>query len=87
MKGSQATREAVRRGSAHLVVLATDGAEGQQEKVLPLTLLRGIPVERLGSMIELGRAVGAGPLAALAVTEARFAGGILKRLGRDREDG
>jgi ribosomal protein L7Ae-like RNA K-turn-binding protein len=87
VKGAEATREAVRRGSAHLVVLAADGAQAQQKKVLASTLRRGIPLEKLGSMIELGRAVGAGPLLTVAVTERGVAAESRKRLGRDRVDG
>jgi ribosomal protein L7Ae-like RNA K-turn-binding protein len=83
VKGTDATRNALRRGIARLVILASDGSGSQQDKVLPLAIARGIPWVRLGSMSELGGALGTGPLAALAVTGSRFAGEIRKRIGSD----
>jgi ribosomal protein L7Ae-like RNA K-turn-binding protein len=83
VKGTDATRSALRRGQARLVILATDGSETQQEKVLPLASAQGVPWRRLGSMDELGGALGTGPLAAVAVTERAFAGEIRQRLGSD----
>jgi ribosomal protein L7Ae-like RNA K-turn-binding protein len=80
--GTDATRDAVRKGKARLVVLAEDGSEVQRAKVLPLLLERGVPHGTLGSMVEVGGALGRGPVAALAVTERGFAGEIRKRLGR-----
>ncbi len=80
VKGTGATRNALRCGEARLVLLATDGSERQQNKVLHLADARGVPWERLSSMEELGEAVGAGPLTSLAVTGKRFAGEIQKRL-------
>ena len=79
-KGTEATRMALRRGEAKLVLLATDGSEKQQDKVLPLAKARGVPWKVVASMDELGRAVGVGPTAALAVTGRRFSGEIQKRL-------
>jgi len=81
--GTDATREAVRRGIARLVILAEDGAETQRQKVLPLLQARGVPWEELGSMQEVGEALGRGPLAAVALTSEGFAGEIRKRLGRE----
>ena len=83
VKGTDATRNALRRGTARLVILATDGSESQQEKVLPLASARGVPWVRMGSMNELGGALGTGPLAAVAVTGSRFVEEIRKRVGRD----
>lgn len=83
VKGTDATRNAIRRGIAHLVVLAADGSRSQQDKVLPLAQSRGVPWVRLGSMGELGGALGTGPLAAVAVTGSRIAGEIRKRVGSD----
>jgi ribosomal protein L7Ae-like RNA K-turn-binding protein len=83
VKGTEATRSALRRGMARLVVLAADGSEAQQEKVLPLATARGVPWVRMGSMDELGGALGTGPLATLAVTGSRFAGEIRNRIGSE----
>jgi ribosomal protein L7Ae-like RNA K-turn-binding protein len=81
--GTEATREAVRKGMARLVILAEDGAETQRRKLLPLLQARGVPWEEFGSMREVGEALGRGPLAALALTSEGFAGEIRKRLGRE----
>jgi ribosomal protein L7Ae-like RNA K-turn-binding protein len=81
--GTEAVREALRKGSARLVILAEDMSGTQQEKVLPLVRARGVPWETLGSMQEVGDALGRGPLAAVAVTAEGFAGEIRKRLGRE----
>jgi ribosomal protein L7Ae-like RNA K-turn-binding protein len=83
VKGTEATRQALRRGEARLVLVAGDGSEGQKGKVLPLAEARGVPVETLGSQDELGAAVGSGPLAAAAVTRSSFAKQVRGRLGRD----
>ena len=80
VKGTDATRKALRRGEARLVLLATDGSEKQQGKILPLAHARGVRCEKLASMEELGEAVGAGPLGVIAVTGTRFSGEIQKRL-------
>ena len=83
VKGTDATRRALKKGLIRLVVFAEDGSETQRRKVLPLARAHGIPWESLGSMNELGGALGAGSLSTVGVTERRFAGEIRKRLGRD----
>ena len=83
VKGTEATRRALRAGEVRLVVLAEDGSKTQRGKILPLAEANGVPWVRLGTMDELGAALGAGPLAATGVTEGRFAGEIRKRLGRE----
>lgn len=81
--GGEAVREAMRKGSARLVILTEDMSGTQQEKILPLARTLGVPCERLGSMQEMGDALGKGPLGAVAVTADGFAGEIRKRLGRE----
>ena len=83
VRGTDAARAALKRGEARLLILATDGSEAQQEKVLPLALARGVRPVRLGSMDELGKALGTAPVAAVAVTGHGFAGEIRKRSGRE----
>jgi ribosomal protein L7Ae-like RNA K-turn-binding protein len=62
-----------------LVVLARDGSEAQRKKVLPLAGSRGVPWETLGSKVELGEAVGDGPLTCVGVTGAGFAVALRER--------
>ncbi|MGW8268197.1 MAG: L7Ae/L30e/S12e/Gadd45 family ribosomal protein [Longimicrobiales bacterium] len=83
VKGTDATRSAIRKGIARLVILAADGSRPRQDKVLPLARARGVPWVRLGSMSELGGALGTGPLAVVAVTGSRIAGEIRMRVGSD----
>lgn len=87
VKGTDGTRKALRRNEARLLILAEDGSRTQKDKILPLAEARGVPWETLGSMDELGAAVGGGPLAALALTQRNFSEEIRKRLGRERNEG
>ncbi len=80
MKGTDATRGALREGRVSLLILAEDGARGQLEKVLPLAAARGVSSIELGTKAELGSALGWGPLAVLGVTREGFAREIEKRL-------
>jgi ribosomal protein L7Ae-like RNA K-turn-binding protein len=82
-RGTGAARHALRKGQARLLILASDGSEKQREKVLPLAQARGVPWTTLGSMDEIGSALGAGPVAVAAVTGNRFAGEIRERVGRE----
>ena len=83
VKGTEATRQALRRGEARLVLFAEDGSDTQRGKILPLATARGIPLATLGSREELGAALGSGSLAVVAVTRAGFAKQLRERLGRD----
>ena len=80
VKGTDATRRALRKGEVWLVVLAEDGSETQRGKVLPLAGARGVPWRTLGDRVELGAAVGSGPLTAVGVTGPGFAKELQERL-------
>ena len=82
VKGTDATRRAIRNEEARLVIVAEDGSETQLRKVLPLARGRGIPCGVLGSRAELGQAVGSGPLTTVGVTHPGFAREFRERLGR-----
>lgn len=73
VKGTRATRLALRKGEARLVVMAADGSRTQREKVLPLAEARKVPLRVLGDRAALGKALGGGPLTAVAVTRSGFA--------------
>jgi len=83
VKGTDATRRALRTGDARLVIAAEDGSETQLKKVLPLASARGVPWRKLGNRDELGAAVGSGPLAVVAVTHPGFAEQLQERPERD----
>ena len=77
--GTGAVRDAVRSGSARFVLLAEDAAAGQVGKVENLLQHRAVPWVTWGSQEELGRAVGAAPLSAIAIMDDGFA----RRLGKE----
>ena len=83
VKGTDATRRAIRKGDVRLMVLAGDGSETQLKKVLPLARARGVPWRTAGDRAELGAAVGSGPLTMVGVTGPGFARELQERLGRD----
>ena len=83
VKGTDATRRAIRKGLVSLVLLAEDGSETQLKKVLPLAGARGVTCKRVGDRAELGSAVGSGPLTMVGITALGFAEELENRLGRD----
>lgn len=83
MKGIEGTRRAIRAGEASLVILAEDGSETQRKKVVPLAAAGGVPQTVLGTRVDLGAALGGGPLTAVAVTGRRFAEELLERTGAE----
>lgn len=87
MKGTAGVRQALQRNEVKLLVLAADGSSTQREKVLPLAKARGVQWETLATMEELGAAVGSGPLATMALTQRELSEEVLRRLGRERNQG
>jgi ribosomal protein L7Ae-like RNA K-turn-binding protein len=87
VKGTAGVRQALKRNEVKLLVLAEDGSSTQREKVLPLAEARGVHWETLGTMVELGAAVGSGRLASMALTQRELSEEVLKRLGRERNQG
>ena len=83
VKGTEATRQALRRREAKLVLVAEDGSETQRKKILPLVRAQEVPLETLGGQNELGAALGCGPLTVVAVTRSGFSRQLRERLGRD----
>lgn len=83
VKGTDATRRALRRGEVRLVLVARDGSETQRKKVFPLVRSQGVKWRSLGDRAELGSAVGREPLTMVGVTDSGFAKSLLERLGRD----
>jgi len=78
--GVDRTRTAIREGRARVVLIATDGAEGQVSKLLPLLENRGTPHWTWGTQDELGGAIGAPKATALAVVERGLAEQVMRRL-------
>ena len=78
--GTGAVREAVRGGSARLVLTAEDASQGQLDKVRPLLEHRGVPERSIGSRADLGTALGRLQLTAIAIENDGFAARILEIL-------
>jgi ribosomal protein L7Ae-like RNA K-turn-binding protein len=81
--GTDAARRAVREGEARLVLMASDAASVQLDKIRRLLENRSIPRAVLGDRVTLGAALGMGPVSAVAVTVASFADELRRRLGLD----
>lgn len=73
VRGGEATRKAIQKGQARLVVMAEDASPAQLEKILKTMTQRSLPGGYVPSRAQLGDALGAGPLSAVAITKASFA--------------
>lgn len=83
--GTDAAREAVRRGEAALVLFATDAAPGQVGKIERLLSHGSVPWRRAGTRAELGAALGAPPVTAVGVTRTGFATRLLEELDAEAD--
>ena len=78
--GTDATRRAIRRGEARLVLMAGDASRVQLDKIRKELSNRPIPQVILGDRATLGAAIGKAPVAALAVTDESLATRLLQDL-------
>lgn len=78
--GVDASRRAIREGSALLAVLAADAAPGQLDKVKGLLEHREIPVRWVATRDLLGRAVGRPGTSVVVITRHSFAEQLLETL-------
>ena len=83
-RGVDATRRAVRDGRARLVLIAEAASTAQLKKIAGLLEHRLVPQRQLGGQEDLGAALGAGPLSAVAITLQDFAEPMLHYLPVDR---
>ena len=82
--GELAAEQALRRGNARLVILAEDASQNTVKKFSNMAVFRHVPVCRLFTKEELGRAVGRGERSCLIVTEEAFARQITEKMsGQD----
>lgn len=80
MPGTEAVREAVREGRAHLVLFAADASPAQLGKVERTLSGRPAPHVSFGDRSGLGAALGRRPVSAVAVTQASLARKIMTEL-------
>lgn len=71
--GTDAVRRGVRDGKIRTVVIASDAATGQRQKLVPLLRARGIDHFTLSTREALGDAIGRAPVTAVGWTDVNFA--------------
>ncbi len=78
--GQDQSLRLLQRGRAHLILLAAD-ASGNTKKVFQdKGKFYGVPVREIGPMERLGKALGKGPRAVVAVADEAFARNMLKKM-------
>ncbi|OTA40292.1 MAG: hypothetical protein A6D92_19905, partial [Symbiobacterium thermophilum] len=70
--GDLAAEQALRRGHAHLVLIAADASERTQSKFAHLAAQAGVPCYVVGTRADLGRAIGKAGRAAVVVQSRDF---------------
>src|SRR5262245_5575286 len=78
--GTQRARQALESNAARLVLIASDASPVQVKKIEGIIRRAAVPRVVLGDRVTLGAAVGQPPLSAVAVTDARLADEMLRRL-------
>ena len=78
--GEFQTEEAVKRGRAGVVILATDASENTKKHFKDMCAFREIPVVELTDKEELGRRIGRSFRASLAITDQGLARAFMKAL-------
>ncbi len=84
--GTDATRAAVRKGEARLVLMAGDASGVQLKKIEKAMGDEPIPQVILGDRATLGAAIGKGPITAIAVTDGSLAARIVELAANGLEE-
>ena len=71
--GTESVRDAVRAGKVHRVILASDAASAQQQKLIPLLSARQIPFHIVLTRDDLGAALGRNPVSAVGLLDRNMA--------------
>lgn len=74
--GVEQVRQAAKRGSLHIAVVAPDASANSRDKIVPLLRARRIKFVEGPTAAELGAAVGREQTAAVGVTDRQLARGI-----------
>ncbi|MGE5675110.1 MAG: L7Ae/L30e/S12e/Gadd45 family ribosomal protein [Mycobacterium leprae] len=75
--GDFAVEQALKKRKAELLILAEDASERTREKFVGLAERAGIPCYSVGTLTELGDALGKGYRAAVAIQSRDFTKGIV----------
>ena len=73
VRGTDATRQAVRDGDVHGVIVAADTSPTQRQKLVPLLEARRVRFHECLTRQALGAALGRAPVSAAGLTNAGFA--------------
>jgi ribosomal protein L7Ae-like RNA K-turn-binding protein len=84
VSGEFQTLEAVRNGSAMLVIIAEDASDNTRKLFTDKCSFYGVPVHRYGTKEILGRAIGKDYRSSLGVCEAGLAAKIIEQLEGNR---
>ena len=79
--GTESVRDAVRAGKAYRVILASDAAAAQQQKLVPLLDARRVPYHIVLSRDDLGRALGRNPVSAVGLLDPNLARRVAELVG------
>ncbi len=85
--GTKAVREAARRGSLSLALVARDAGDNARSRVVPVFDATGTPWLPCGSHAALGRAIGRGRAVVIGIADARLANRMRQILERDSARG
>lgn len=83
VSGEMAAEQALRRGHAHLVLVAGDASERTRSRFVHLAAQTGAPCYIVGTRAALGEAMGKAGRAVVVVQSRDFARGILGILRRE----
>lgn len=75
--GVDRVREAVKKGTVHVAVVAADAAANSRQKVDGLLAGRSVPTLEVASAAELGRVAGKETTAIIGVVDGKLAAGVL----------
>ena len=78
--GEFSTEQAVKKGTAQLVIVAEDASDNTKKKFQNMCEFYRVPIYFYGDKDTLGHAMGKEFRASLAITDAGFATGIIKHL-------
>lgn len=81
--GDTAVEIALKKRKADLIILAEDASDRTQEKFLGLARQARVPVYQIGTLAELGTALGKGHRATVAIQSKDFSKGILGILTKE----
>ena len=85
VSGEFQTLEAIKKGSAMLVIIAEDASDNTKKLFADKCLFYEVPVYNYGTKEDLGRAIGKDLRSSVGVCDAGLADAIIKRLEEEEE--